>query len=86
LSTFDEQREFTILEGAMACELAKSHLFPLHQRITIREYVTIREENAYEAAMLHIFHRSSHHVTEEEWNEFLNKMSEVKKTHRMHTQ
>jgi hypothetical protein len=35
LSSFDdEQREFTILEGTMACELAKSHLLPLHQLIS----------------------------------------------------
>ena len=86
LSSFDhEQREFTILEGTMACELAKSHLLPLHQRISLREYVTTSQEKAYDDAMFSIFHHPSHTVTVEEWNQFLNKVRDVKTSHVMYT-
>jgi hypothetical protein len=42
------------------------------------------ELNSY-AAMFHIFRCNSYHVTTADWNEFLNRVSDVKNTRRMPT-
>jgi hypothetical protein len=43
------------------------------------------EMNSYDAAMFHIFHCNSLHVTTADWNEFLNKVGDIKNKHRLQT-
>jgi len=82
LSRFEtEQRGFTIFEGAMACELLKSHLFTLNHRIAAREYVTRTEEINYDNVMWKLFGAPSHQVSAEQWETFLDTVSDIKDMH-----
>jgi hypothetical protein len=66
-------------------EFARSRLLPLHTRIVLGEPMSTNEMNSYDAAMFHNFHCNSSHVTTADLNEFLNKVSDIKNTHRMQT-
>jgi hypothetical protein len=56
-----------------------------HTRIVLGEPMCTSEMNSYDAAMFHIFHCNSLHVTTADWNEFLNKVSDIKNKHRLQT-